>query len=35
MVWLSIATVFNYQIDVLNPDAETLVPEAPRTHIAL
>jgi hypothetical protein len=35
MMWLSIAAVFNYQINVLNPDAETLVPEAPRTQIAL
>ncbi len=35
MVWLSFAAILNYQIDVLNPDAETLVPEAPRTQIAL
>ena len=35
MVWLSFASILNYQIDVLNPDAETLVPEAPRTQIVL
>lgn len=35
MVWLSFAAILNYQIDALNPDAETLVPEAPRTQIAL
>lgn len=35
MIWLSFASILNYQIDVLNPDAETLVPEAPRTQIAL
>lgn len=35
MVWLSFATILNYQIDTLNPDAETLVPEAPRTQITL
>lgn len=35
MVWLSLASILNYKIDQLNPDAETLVPEAPRTHIEL
>lgn len=35
LIWLSFATILNYKIDVLNPDAETLVPEAPRTQIAL
>lgn len=35
MVWLSFASILNYQIDMRNPDAETLVPEAPRTQIAL
>lgn len=35
MIWLSFASILNYQIDVRNPDAETLVPEAPRTQIAL
>lgn len=35
MVWLSFASILNFQIDRLNPDAETLVPDAPRTHIAL
>jgi translocator protein len=35
MVWLSLATLLNYQIDRMNPDAETLVPEQPRTQIIL
>lgn len=33
MVWLSFASILNYKIDVMNPDAETLVPEAPSTNI--
>ncbi|MFM5915110.1 tryptophan-rich sensory protein [Chakrabartia godavariana] len=35
LVWLSFASILNYQIDARNPDAETLVPEAPRTQIVL
>ena len=35
LVWLSFATILNWQIDRMNPDAETLVPEAPRTQILL
>lgn len=35
MVWLSFASILTFQIDRMNPDAETLVPEAPRTHIEL
>jgi translocator protein len=35
MVWLSFASILNYKIDRMNPDAETLVPEAPRTQIIL
>lgn len=35
MVWLSFATILNYQIDRLNPDAETLVPNAANTQIHL
>jgi translocator protein len=35
MVWLSFASILNYKIDQMNPDAETLVPEAPRTQIVL
>jgi tryptophan-rich sensory protein len=35
MVWLSFAAVLNYQIDRLNPDAETLVPGRAHTQIAL
>ncbi len=35
LVWLSLAMILNYKIDQMNPDAETLVPEAPRAHIEL
>lgn len=35
MVWLSFAAILNYQIDQLNPDAETLVPGAANTQITL
>ncbi len=35
MVWLSFASIINYKVDVMNPDAETLVPEAPSTNIQL
>jgi translocator protein len=35
LVWLSFASILNWQIDRMNPDAETLVPEAPRTQILL
>lgn len=33
MVWLSFASILNFQIDVRNPDAETLVPPAATTQI--
>lgn len=35
MVWLCLATIFNYQIDQRNPDAEALVPTRPGTEILL
>jgi translocator protein len=35
LVWLSLATILNFQIDQKNPNAETLEPEAPRTQIML
>ncbi len=35
IVWLSFAAILAFQIDAKNPDAETLVPEARRTHITL
>lgn len=35
LVWLSFASILAFQIDRMNPDGETLVPEAQRTHIAL
>jgi translocator protein len=35
MVWLSLATIFNFQIDQRNPNAETLVPTRPGTQILL
>jgi translocator protein len=35
MVWLSFASILNYKIDWMNPDAETLVPEPTRTQILL
>ncbi len=35
MVWLSFASVLNYRIDQLNPDAETLVPSAASTQIRI
>jgi translocator protein len=35
MVWLSFASILTFQIDRMNPDAETLVPEAPSTQIQL
>jgi translocator protein len=35
LVWLSLASILTWQIDAMNPDAETLVPEAPRTQILL
>jgi translocator protein len=35
LIWLSFASILNWQIDRMNPDAETLVPEAPRTQILL
>lgn len=33
MLWLSFASILNYQIDQRNPDAETLVPPASTTQI--
>ena len=33
MVWLSFASILNYQIDQRNPDAETLVPPAASANI--
>lgn len=35
LVWLSFATILNYKIDALNPNAETLVPaqQAPQINI--
>jgi translocator protein len=35
LVWLSFAAILNFKIDQMNPDAETLVPEAPSTQIVL
>jgi translocator protein len=35
MAWLCIATLLNFEIDRLNPDAETLVPQQPSTQIIL
>ena len=35
MVWLSIAATLNFQIDQLNPDAETLVVPAATSQIAI
>lgn len=33
LIWLSFASILNYQIDILNPGAETLVAPAIRTQI--
>jgi tryptophan-rich sensory protein len=33
MMWLSFASILNYQFDQLNPDAETLVPPAASANI--
>lgn len=33
MVWLSFASILNYKIDALNPEAETLVPPAASANI--
>jgi translocator protein len=35
LVWLSMATILNFQVDRLNPDAETLVPGTGSTQILL
>ncbi len=35
LVWLSFASILTFQIDQMNPDAETLVPDAPSTQILL
>ena len=33
LLWLSFASILNWQTHVLNPDAETLVPARPGTQI--
>jgi translocator protein len=35
LVWLSFASILNYQIDARNPDAEQLVPSTPAAEIIL
>jgi benzodiazapine receptor len=35
LAWLCFAATLNYQFDVLNPDAETLVPSTPKAQIDL
>lgn len=35
LIWLCFAAILNWQIDQLNPDAETLVRGAPKAQIAL
>lgn len=35
MVWLSFASILNFKIDQLNPDAETLVPPAASANISI
>ncbi len=35
LVWLSLASILNYQIDARNPDAEQLVPSTPAAEIVL
>ena len=35
MIWLSLATLLNYQVMLLNPDASSRNAEAPRARIAL
>lgn len=35
MAWLSLATLLAWDMNRLNPDAETLMPQPARTHIAL
>jgi tryptophan-rich sensory protein len=35
LVWLSMATILNFQVDRLNPDAETLVPGTGSAQILL
>jgi translocator protein len=35
LVWLSFASILNFQIDRMNPNAETLVPEGRSTQILL
>ena len=35
LVWLCFAAILNYQVDRLNPDAETLVPNRVHTHVTL
>jgi translocator protein len=35
LVWLTLASILNWQIYSLNPDADTLVPVRPGTHIRI
>lgn len=35
LVWFGLATLLAWEVNRLNPDAETLAPEARRTHIEL
>ncbi len=35
LAWLCVATALNFEIKRLNPNAETFIPEAPRTEIIL
>jgi translocator protein len=35
LVWLSFASIINFQVDRMNPNAETLVPEGRSTQILL
>lgn len=35
VAWISFATLLNFQIDMLNPDAETFVPPVPAAEVIL